>query len=241
MAEAGAHVLVVDDHRDIRDALSRYLQSNGLRVSTAESAAVARRLLKEHDIEIIVLDIMMPGEDGLSLCRSVRAGKGLPVILLSARVEELDRIVGLEVGADDYVTKPFSPRELLARIHAVLRRTNELPPSQRPRTGTRVRFADWVLNGPERTLVGKDGVAISLSSAEHALLAIFLDHPHIVLTRDQLLERVKGRDADAVFDRSIDTQISRLRRKLEEDPRNPKLIKTAWGSGYLFTAEVEEL
>jgi two-component system OmpR family response regulator len=241
MSEPGAHVLIVDDHRDIRDALSRYLQLNGLRVSSAESAAAARRVLKERDIELIVLDIMMPGEDGLSLCRSVRAGKGVPVILLSARVEELDRIVGLEVGADDYVTKPFSPRELLARIHAVLRRTNELPPAQRPRTGTRLRFGGWVLNGPERTLVGKDGVAISLSSAEHALLAIFLDHPHVVLTRDQLLERVKGRDADAVFDRSIDTQISRLRRKLEEDPRNPRLIKTAWGSGYLFTAEVEEL
>ena len=221
MAESGAHVLVVDDHRDIRDALSRYLQSNGLRVSTAESAAAARRVLKERDIELIVLDIMMPGEDGLSLCRSVREGKGVPVILLSARVEELDRIVGLEVGADDYVTKPFSPRELLARIQAVLRRTNELPPSQRPRLGKRVRFGDWVLNGPERTLTGKDGVAISLSSAEHALLTIFLDHPHVVLTRDQLLERVKGREADAVFDRSIDTQISRLRRKLEEDPRNP--------------------
>jgi len=241
MAETGPHVLIVDDHRDIRDALSRYLQSNGLRVSSAESAAAARRVLKDRDIELIVLDIMMPGEDGLSLCRSVRAGKGVPVILLSARVEELDRIVGLEVGADDYMTKPFSPRELLARIHAVLRRTNELPPAQRPRMGTRLRFGGWVLNGPERTLVGKDGVAISLSSAEYALLAIFLDHPHVVLTRDQLLERVKGRDADAVFDRSIDTQISRLRRKLEEDPRNPRLIKTAWGSGYLFTAEVEDL
>ena len=241
MAESGAHVLIVDDHRDIRDALSRYLQSNGLRVSTAESAAAARRVLKERDIELIVLDIMMPGEDGLSLCRSVREGKGVPVILLSARVEELDRIVGLEVGADDYVTKPFSPRELLARIQSVLRRTNELPPSQRPRIGIRVRFGDWVLNGPERTLTGKDGVAISLSSAEYALLTIFLDHPHVVLTRDQLLERVKGREADAVFDRSIDTQISRLRRKLEEDPRNPRLIKTAWGSGYLFTAEVVEL
>ena len=241
MTASGAHVLIVDDHRDIRDALSRYLQANGLRASTAESAAAARRALKERDIELIVLDIMMPGEDGLSLCRSVRAGKGVPVILLSARVEELDRIVGLEVGADDYVTKPFSPRELLARIHAVLRRTNELPPSQRPRTGARVRFGDWILNGPERTLVGNDRVAISLSSAEYALLAIFLEHPHVVLTRDQLLERMKGREADAVFDRSIDTQISRLRRKLEDDPRNPRLIKTAWGSGYLFTAEAEEL
>jgi two-component system OmpR family response regulator len=239
MNDAAPHVLIVDDHRDIRDALCRYLQDSGLKVTLAESAASARRVLSQREIDLIILDIMMPGEDGLSLCRSVREHRGTPVILLSARAEELDRIVGLEVGADDYVTKPFSPRELLARIHAVLRRTNELPPGQRPKTGHRVRFGVWVLHGPERQVVGRDGVVVSLSSTEYALLATFLDHPNVVLTRDQLLDRVKGRGADDVFDRSIDTQVSRLRRKLEDDPRNPRLIKTAWGAGYLFASSVE--
>ncbi len=241
MTGTAPHILLVDDHRDIRDALSRYLQENGLKVTLAESAASARRVLSQREIDLIILDIMMPGEDGLSLCRSVREHRKTPVILLSARAEELDRIVGLEVGADDYVTKPFSPRELLARIHAVLRRTNELPPGQRPRTGERVRFGTWVLHGPERQVVDREGVVVSLSTTEYALLATFLEHPNIVLTRDQLLEKVKGRGADEVFDRSIDTQISRLRRKLEEDPRNPKLIKTSWGVGYLFASTVEQL
>ena len=241
MTDASPHILLVDDHRDIRDALSRYLQENGLKVTLAESAASARRVLSQREIDLIILDIMMPGEDGLSLCRSVREHRKTPVILLSARAEELDKIVGLEVGADDYVTKPFSPRELLARIHAVLRRTNELPPSQRSRTGGRVRFGAWILHGPERQVVDRDGVVVSLSTTECALLATFLEHPNVVLTRDQLLEKVKGRGADEVFDRSIDTQISRLRRKLEEDPRNPKLIKTSWGAGYLFAATVEQL
>jgi two-component system OmpR family response regulator len=240
MSETAPHILVVDDHRDIRDALSRYLQENGMRVTLAESASSARRVLGQREIDLVVLDIMMPGEDGLSLCRSIREHRRTPVILLSARAEELDRIIGLEVGADDYVTKPFSPRELLARIYAVLRRTNELPPGLRPRTGERVRFGTWVLHGPERQVVGADGVVVSLSTTEYALLATFLDHPNIVLTRDQLLEKVKGRGADDVFDRSIDTQISRLRRKLEADPRSPRLIKTSWGAGYVFAATVEQ-
>ena len=239
--DANPHVLIVDDHRDIRDALSRFLQDNGLKVTLAESAASARRVISQKDIDLIVMDIMMPGEDGLSLCRSVREHHRTPVILLSARTEELDRIVGLEVGADDYVTKPFSPRELLARIHAVLRRSNELPRGQRLRTGERVRFGEWTLLGPERQVVDRNGVVVSLSTTEFALLATFLEHPNIILTRDQLLEKVKGRGADEVFDRSIDTQISRLRRKLEEDPRNPKLIKTSWGAGYLFASVVEQL
>jgi two-component system OmpR family response regulator len=241
MADSTPHVLIVDDHRDIRDALSRYLTDNGLKVTMAESAASARRVLSQRDVDLMVLDIMMPGEDGLSLCRSVRANKGTPVILLSARAEELDRVVGLEVGADDYVTKPFSPRELLARIHAVLRRTNELPPGQRQRVGQRFRFGAWVLHGLERHVVGPDGVVVSLSTTEYALLATFIEHPKVVLTRDQLLDRVKGRFADEVFDRSIDTQISRLRRKLEDDPKSPKLIKTVWGAGYIFASAVEAL
>ena len=241
MSEPAPHILIVDDHRDIRDALSRYLADNGMRVTLAESAPSARRVLGQREIDLIVLDIMMPGEDGLSLCRSVREHRRTPVILLSARTEELDRIIGLEVGADDYVTKPFSPRELLARIHAVLRRTNELPPGQRPRTGDRVRFANWTLHGPERHVVDDKGVVVSLSTMEYALLATFLEHPNIILTRDQLLEKVKGRGADEVFDRSIDTQISRLRRKLEDDPRNPRLIKTSWGAGYLFASQVQSL
>lgn len=241
MTPEDPHILVVDDHREIRESLVQFLKKNGRRATAVDSAEAARKAIKENRVDLVILDIMMPGEDGLSLCRHIRETNHIPVILLSARAEELDRIIGLEVGADDYVTKPFSPRELLARIHAVLRRTNELPPGQRPRTGDRVRFGEWILHGPERQVVDRNGVVVSLSTTEFALLATFLEHPNIVLTRDQLLEKVKGRGADEVFDRSIDTQISRLRRKLEEDPRNPRLIKTSWGAGYLFASTVEAL
>jgi two-component system OmpR family response regulator len=236
--EAAAHILIVDDHRDIRDLLARYLTRNGYRISTADGAATARRLLDKGAIELVVLDIMMPGEDGLALCRHLRATSEVPVILLTAMAEDTDRVVGLEMGADDYVTKPFNPRELLARIKAVLRRTNSLPRSRAAVDAEQIRFDRWTLKVAQRELIGEDGVATPLSTAEFQLLAALLRHPKMVLSRDQLLDLTRGRAA-AVFDRSIDNQISRLRRKVEVDPRNPALIKTVWGGGYLLAADVE--
>ena len=242
MPESGTqpHVLVVDDARDIREPLTRYLRENGFRVTSAENAAVARKAMRTSGIDIVILDIMMPGEDGLSLCRYIRESSGIPVIMLTARGEELDRIVGLEVGADDYMGKPFNPRELLARIGAVLRRTNTLPPRLRGPAAERYRFGEWIFNASQREIVGPDGLAMPLSSGEFKLLMAFLDRPKVALSREQLLDLTKGRDAD-VFDRSIDNQISRLRRKIEQDPKNPRYIKTVWGGGYMFTSNVEIL
>jgi len=236
--DSAPHILVVDDHRDIRELLGRFLTRSGLRVSTAESAAAARRVLKASAVDLVVLDIMMPGEDGLSLCRELRATTSQPVILLTAVAEETDRIVGLEIGADDYVTKPFNPRELLARIKAVLRRTFALPPQRGAPPGERLRFDRWVLDTARRELIAEDGVAVPLSTGEFLLLSAFLAHPRIVLTRDQLLDLTRGREA-VPFDRSVDNQVSRLRRKLERDPKRPELIKTHWGGGYSLTAEVQ--
>jgi len=242
MPESGTqpHVLVVDDARDIREPLTRYLRENGFRVTSAENAAVARKAMRTSGIDIVILDIMMPGEDGLSLCRSIRESSGIPVIMLTARGEELDRIVGLEVGADDYMGKPFNPRELLARIGAVLRRTNTLPPRLRGPAAERYRFGEWVFNASQREIVGPGSLAMPLSSGEFKLLMAFLERPKVALSREQLLDLTKGRDAD-VFDRSIDNQISRLRRKIEQDPKNPRYIKTVWGGGYMFTSDVEIL
>jgi two-component system, OmpR family, response regulator len=235
--ENGAHILIVDDHREIRELLARYLAKQGLRVSTAENAAAARRVLQGSGVELVVLDVMMPGEDGLSLCRHLRATSDVPVILLTAVTEETDRIVGLEMGADDYVTKPFSPRELLARIRAVLRRVRSLPPQRGRPPAIRLRFGSWILDTGRRELEGADGVAVPLSTGEHLLLATFLERPRLVLSRDQLLDLTRGREAGP-FDRAIDNQVSRLRRKIEADPKRPMLIKTHWGGGYSFEAEV---
>ncbi len=233
------HILVVDDHRDIRESLSVYLKNHGFRVSAAADGVEMKRVLKGGAIDLIVLDIMLPGEDGLSLCRQLRAGSDMPVILLTAVVEETDRVVGLEMGADDYVTKPFSPRELLARIKAVLRRASSLPRQPQQLQAERVQFDHWQLNVNQHELIGADGVAVPLTTGEHRLLSAFLRHPGVVLSRDQLLDLTQGREAEA-FDRSIDNQVSRLRRKIERDPANPTLIKTVWGGGYLFTAQPED-
>ncbi|MEZ5931774.1 MAG: response regulator [Alphaproteobacteria bacterium] len=233
-----AHILVVDDHRDIRELVQKYLVKNGYRVSVADGGAQMKKILAANSIDLVVLDLMMPGEDGLTLCRDLRAGGDLPVIMLTAMGEETDRVVGLEMGADDYLVKPFNPRELLARIKAVLRRTNSLPPQQRGAVSSdRLAFDRWILDSGQRELIGEDGVAIPLSTAEFLLLAAFLQHPKMVLSRDQLLDLTRGRAASA-FDRSIDNQVSRLRRKIEADPKKPELIKTVWGGGYSFTAEV---
>jgi two-component system OmpR family response regulator len=237
--EPSPHILIVDDEREIREPLAKYLVKNGLRVSIAAGAAEARKEIKTSAIDMVVLDIMMPGEDGLSLCRHLRETTDIPVILLTAMVEDTDRVVGLEIGADDYLTKPFNPRELLARIRAVLRRANAVPHAREAAAGERLKFGGWVLHMDRRELVGDDGVAAPLSTVEFKLLAAFLRRPGIVLSREQLLDLTSGRGAD-VFDRTIDNQVSRLRRKIETDPKNPVLVKTVWGGGYMFTAEVEE-
>jgi two-component system OmpR family response regulator len=237
--DSAPHIAVVDDHRDIRDLVGKYLMQHGYRISLAESAVALRRLLERSALDLVVLDVMMPGEDGLSLCRHLRSTTDLPVILLTAMAEETDRIVGLEVGADDYVSKPFNPRELLARIKAVLRRVQSLPP-QKGRLATKlVLFDRWTFDVKRREMTGDDGVAVPLSTAEFRLLCAFLDHPGLVLSRNQLLDLTVGRDADP-FDRSIDNQVSRLRKKIEADPKTPALIKTHWGGGYSLAAQVEQ-
>jgi two-component system OmpR family response regulator len=235
------HILLVDDERDIRDPLASYLGKNGLRITKADSAAAAREILAVHAIDLILLDIMMPGEDGISLGGFIRATSQIPVIFLSARAEEIDRILGLELGADDYVTKPFSPRELLARIKVVLRRTSGSgsSPVHAP-DATGYAFGGWILRTGERELVDAEGVAVPLSTGEYNLLHAFVTHPRRVLSRDQLLDLSQGREL-AAFERSIDNHISRLRRKIEADPSDPQLIKTVWGGGYTLTAEVRKI
>ncbi|MBT7265286.1 MAG: response regulator [Rhodospirillaceae bacterium] len=232
------HILIVDDHRDIRDSLSKYLESHEYRTSVAADAAEARTLVESSAIDLVVLDIMMPGEDGLSLCRHLRTATELSVILLTAVADDTDRVIGLEMGADDYLTKPFNPRELLARIKSVLRRTHSLPPRAIPTEEDTLRFGKWTFDIAQREVIGEDNVAIPLSTAEFHLLNAFMDHPKMVLSRDQLLDITAGRSAK-VFDRAIDNQVSRLRKKLEDDPKTPTLIKTVWGGGYMLTVEVE--
>lgn len=239
MNQCSPHILVVDDHSEIRDLLKRFLEQHGMRVSCARDGKEMKRLLDEREFDLLVLDLMMPGEDGLTLCRELRAKSRLPIIMLTAMGEETDRIIGLEMGADDYLSKPFNPRELLARIKAVMRRTQaeSLPV---PETLTRdLRFDRWLLDVNRRELVDEEGVGMSLSTAEFDLLKVFLERPQRVLSRDQLLDLARGREAVA-FDRAIDTLVSRLRRKLERDPKNPELIKTIWGGGYLFAADVTQ-
>lgn len=235
------HLLLVDDERSIREPLAAYLARSGFRVTQAGDAAAARERLHGYAIDLVVLDVMMPGEDGLSLCRHIRATSELPVILLTAMAEETDRIVGLEMGADDYVVKPFSPRELVARVKVILRRAGRGAGIRQkaPETGN-YAFAGWVLKAGERALVDPDGVSVPLSTGEFNLMLAFATHPHQVLSRDQLLDLAYGREANA-FDRAIDNHISRLRRKIEADPKAPALIKTVWGGGYTLAADVTRL
>jgi len=231
------HILIVDDNQEIRDLLAKYLRQHELRISLADGGKAMRNALKASTIDLVVLDIMMPGEDGLSLCRTLRETTDIPVILLTAMAEETDRVVGLEIGADDYVTKPFNPRELLARVKAVLRRTNTMPTQRGEIAARRYTFGSWRLDVGQREIVGGDGVAVPLSTAEFHLLAAFVEHPKMILSRDRLLDFTKGKSAN-VFDRSIDNQVSRLRKKIEMDPKKPTLIKTVWGGGYIFTGDV---
>jgi two-component system OmpR family response regulator len=236
MTPRSPHILIVDDDREIRDLLARFLAKHGYRVDVAADGRAMTRALEAGRFDLVVLDLMLPGEDGLSLCRRLRATSSLPVIMLTAMGEETDRIVGLEMGADDYLPKPFNPRELLARIRAVLRRAGGA--ARGPDEGLReLTFDGWRLDLARRELRAPDGVLVPLTAGEFDLLVAFAERPRRVLSRDQLLDLSRGRAA-APFERSIDVQLSRLRRKIEPDPRQPGLIKTVRGGGYMFTPEV---
>jgi two-component system OmpR family response regulator len=230
-------ILIVDDDRDIRTLLADYLDSNGYRTLTAADGSAMWAMLEQKRPDLLVLDLNLPGDDGLTLCRKLRADSSLPVIMLTARSEPLDRILGLEMGADDYLPKPFEPRELLARIRSVLRRSHAMPSNQETQTAQRMLFGDWALDLSARHLVDPKGMLIMLSGAEFRLLRVFLEHPNRVLNRDQLLNLTQGRDSDP-FDRSIDIQISRLRQKLGEDARSPQIIKTVRNGGYVLAMQV---
>ncbi|MBT3361858.1 MAG: response regulator [Rhodospirillales bacterium] len=242
--ESTPHILVVDDDREIRDLLGRFLAKHEYRVTTAADGREMARELKNWAIDLIVLDVMMPGDDGLTLCRNLRAESDIPVIMLTAMGEEMDRIIGLEMGADDYLAKPFNPRELLARIKAVLRRADSQPGRRAARDmeegegETIVTFAGWRLNLDRRELFSPDGSRVELSGGEYELLAAFVSRPQRVLSREQLLDIARGRDSQP-FDRAIDVQVSRLRRKIEVDAAKPEFIKTVRGGGYMFTPAVE--
>jgi two-component system OmpR family response regulator len=238
MTDTPVRILLVDDEPALREPLADYLVRQGFAVTHAGTAAEARSRLVETGFDLVLLDIMMPGEDGLSLCRHLVEARQIPVIFITAKGEATDRIVGLEIGADDYVVKPFDPRELVARIRSVLRRAGRQPSE----AGENVvfEFEGWRLDPLKRRLTDPEGALVAISSAEFRLLMAFLEHPRQVLDRDRLLDMVQGREAH-LFDRAVDNQISRLRRKVEVDSRNPTLIQTVWGGGYMLAAEVRKL
>jgi len=232
------HILIVDDDAEIRSLLGDYLQKNGYRTTAVAEGKGMAAALDNGRVDLIVLDLMLPGEDGLVLCRNLRARSDIPVIMLTARGEDMDRILGLEMGADDYLPKPFNPRELLARIKSILRRTKALPGNLRADDALHLRFAGWQLDTPTRQLVSPEGVVVPLSGAEYRLLRVFLNHPNRVLNRDQLMDLTQGRDTDP-FERSIDVQVSRLRHRLADDAKESVIIKTVRGEGYVLAAQVE--
>ncbi len=236
--ESQDHILIVDDDAEIRGLLGDYLRKNGYHASAVADGKAMWTALARGRVDLIVLDLMLPGDDGLTLCRKLRAESETPVIMLTARGEETDRVVGLEMGADDYLAKPFSPRELLARIKSVLRRYRSLPRSLKADDARTIIFAGWRLDVAARHLLSPQGVVTPLSGAEFQLLKIFLSHPNHVLSRDQLMVLAKGREADPA-DRTIDIQVSRLRHRLGDDPADPNLIKTVRGEGYVLAAAVE--
>ena len=234
----GPHILVVDDDREIRSLLARFLDRHGFRVTTAADGREMRAARQGGQVNLVVLDLVLPGEDGFSLCRAIRTDSDLPIVVITAHDAEDDRIDSLDMGADDYLAKPFNPRELVARIRAVLRRTGEqakTAPSAR-----RLCFRGWELDPAERTLARPDGSAVALTGGEFDLLLALVERAGQVLDRDRLLEITGGQDAKS-FDRSIDTRISRLRDRLGDDGKAPALIKTVRGRGYVLAAAVEEL
>ncbi len=230
--------MVVDDDREIRDLLARFLEKHRMRVTVARDAREARRIWTAGHYHIVVLDLMLPGESGLDLARWMRTQSDIPIVMLTAMGEETDRIIGLELGADDYVPKPFNPRELLARIRAVLRRAGESAPRSADAASRSLRFGGWTLEPARRRLLNPDAVEVPLTGGEYDLLVALVERANRVLTRDMLLDLLRGRQAGP-FDRAIDVAISRLRRKLEDDGRNAQLIKTVRGGGYVLAATVE--
>ena len=234
-------LLVVDDDAEIRDLLANYLARENFRVLTAKDGESVDRILAQHRIQLIVLDLMMPGEDGLSICRRIRVSSAVPIIILTAKGEDIDRIIGLEMGADDYISKPFNPRELVARIKAVLWRAKNVyeGPGRDPQNQS-LAFDGWVINQSGREVISPDGTEVVLSSGEFNLLVAFASNPKRVLTRDQLLDLTQGRTLDP-YDRSIDVQVSRLRRKIERDPQKPSIIKTVHGVGYTFIPTISRI
>jgi two-component system, OmpR family, response regulator len=232
------HILVVDDQKEICDVVQEYLTGEGYRVSIAHDGNGMRRVLGQHHIDLVILDLMLPGEDGLTLARSLRNESGIGIIILTGRGETVDRIIGLEMGADDYLPKPFHLRELLARVKSVLRRVQSRVGEPGQPVRTNARFAGWSLDLSSRELLSPAGQQVRLTTGEFDLLAAFVNNPNQVLSRDRLLDLARNREAGP-FDRTIDVQVGRLRRKLEDDPQNPSLIKTVRGSGYIFTPTVE--
>lgn len=237
-------ILVVDDDPRVRDLLTRYLEGEGYKVASVEHGDAMRCHLTDNPVDLVILDLNLPGEDGLSLARELRAASDIAIIMITGKGDPIDRVVGLEVGADDYIPKPFELREVLARIRAVLRRaanrTTEAPTIEAPSPSGCIGFAGWRFDPTKRELRNPNGEMVSLSTGEFDLLATFLQHPTRVLNRDQLLDQLRGRDWSP-FDRSIDTQVGRLRKKIERDPGNPDLIKTVRGVGYVFSTDVEHL
>jgi two-component system, OmpR family, response regulator len=233
------HILIVDDDAEIRTLLGRYLEKNGLRATTVADGRAMWQALDRGAFDLVVLDVMLPGDDGLTLCRTLRARSDIPVIMLTARGEETDRIVGLEMGADDYVPKPFSARELLARIKVILRRVRSLPRNLQPDEERSIRFGGWTLDTVQRHLMSPQGVVTPIGGAEYRLLRIFLAHPNRVMSRDQLMELTQGREADAL-DRSIDVQVSRLRRRLGDATGDDAMIRTVRGEGYVLSVPVDK-
>ncbi|HVJ53316.1 MAG TPA: response regulator [Aliidongia sp.] len=231
------HILIVDDHEDICEMVRSYLTDEGFKVSTAHDGASMRKVMAQAQIDLVLLDLMLPGEDGLSLARALRSDSNVGIIILTGRGETLDRIIGLEMGADDYLPKPFHLRELLARVKSVLRRASagDIKSSDRPAVA---QFHGWKLDLASRELFSPSGEEVRLTTGEFDLLAAFVANANQVLTRDRLLDLARNREAGP-FDRTIDVQVGRLRRKLEDDPQNPNLIKTVRGTGYIFTAAVE--
>ena len=237
MSHQSPLILIVDDDKALRDLLQRYLGEQGFSTAAVGDGESMKNWLEDHAPDLVVIDLMLPGEDGLSLTRYLRASTSLPVLILSAKGEDIDRIIGLEIGADDYLSKPFNPRELVARIRAVLRR-NSQPPEEAEHNDTdktQYRFGPYILNLRDYSLQ-RDGEEISLTNGEFTLLALLVQHPGHVLTRDHLIDLLKGYDRSP-FDRSIDVRITRLRHKIEADPKHPRYIRTIWGKGYLFSPQ----
>lgn len=242
MNKSKKHILLIDDDKEITSLIAEYLKQHDFKVTVQYDGARLLKLLNENNFDLIILDVMLPGQDGLSLCQQIRNLNDIPVLMLSAAQSEADRVSGLEVGADDYIVKPFSSRELLARIKAHLRRNaGELVVNrQKLAPLKKIKFDSWILNRETHTLIGSDQVALALSQREYEMLMIFLEHPNRILSRNQLMDLLYDRDLEPT-DRSIDVLIGRIRKKIEPDPRKPSLLKTIRGGGYQFKSTVESI